>query len=144
MVGSSWPRSLIEELTEGALAQPDLLLEDLWRAVFAAKRVEMNGTPCGGRQIVNLGKEARRTPPQGDEDDAVLVEAIEPIIRRELGIEHQVLGHSAILTLPECDEAENLVGFLALTNIGIRVAEDLSVGILGEEGENAGLAATSL
>src|SRR5260370_7254723 len=45
---------------------------------------------------------------------------------------------------PEVDEPEDLVRLLALADVGSGVAEHLTVGILGEEREDAGLAATSL
>ncbi len=45
---------------------------------------------------------------------------------------------------PEVNEAEDLVGLLAFTDIGVGIAEHLGVGILRQEGEDAGLAATSL
>ena len=53
-------------------------------------------------------------------------------------------GALAVLALPEVDEAEDLVGLLALAHIGVGVAEGLAVGVLGEEGEDAGLAAAAL
>ena len=53
-------------------------------------------------------------------------------------------GSLAVLALPEVDEAEDLLGLLALADVGVGVAEHLAVGILGQEGEDAGLAATSL
>ena len=49
-----------------------------------------------------------------------------------------------MLPRPELDEAEDLFGFLTLADIGVRVAEDLAVGILSQESENTGLSATSL
>jgi len=52
--------------------------------------------------------------------------------------------HAAILALPECDEAKDLLGLLALADVGVRIAEHLAVSVLGEEGEDAGLAAAAL
>jgi len=66
------------------------------------------------------------------------------MIGGELGVENEVLRRFAVLALPEVDEAENLVGLLTLANIGVGIAEDLGIGVLGQEGEDAGLAATSL
>ena len=54
------------------------------------------------------------------------------------------LRRAAVVALPEVDEAEDLFGLLALADVGVGVAEDLAVGVLGEEGENAGLAAAAL
>src|SRR3974390_3913437 len=50
---------------------------------------------------------------------------------------------ASVVAGPEGDEAEDLVGLLALADVGSRVAEHLSVGILCEEGQNARLAATA-
>jgi hypothetical protein len=96
--------------------------------------------PAGG----GFGEEFGRAAAQGEEGDAGRVEPIEPVIGGELGIEDELLRCLAVLALPEGDEAENLVRLLALANIGVRVAEHLGLGVLGEEGEDAGLAPTSL
>ena len=44
---------------------------------------------------------------------------------------------------PEVDEAEDFLAFLALADVGVGIAEDLAVGVLGEEGEHTGLAAAA-
>ncbi len=49
-----------------------------------------------------------------------------------------------MLACPEVDEAEDLVGLLAFAEIGVGVAEDVAVGVLGEEGEDGGLSAAAL
>src|ERR1700752_1905085 len=54
-----------------------------------------------------------------------------------------MLGRAAVVTFPECDEAKDLLGLLTFADIGIRVAEHMAVGILGQEGEDAGLAAAA-
>ena len=53
----------------------------------------------------------------------------------ELGIEDQFLGQDAGALLPEVHEAENLVGLVGLAQLGVGIAEDAAVGILGEEGQ---------
>jgi hypothetical protein len=45
---------------------------------------------------------------------------------------------------PELDELEDGLGLLAFAQIGIGVAEDLTLGFLGQEGQDAGLAAAPL
>ena len=55
-----------------------------------------------------------------------------------------MLRDAAVLALPEVDEAEHLISFLTLPDVGVRVAEHMAVGILSQEGEDAGLPATSL
>ena len=74
----------------------------------------------------------------------LLLEPIELLIGGELGVEDQMLRRLAMLTRPKPDEAEDLLGLFALADIGVRIAEDLAIGILGQEGENARLSATSL
>ena len=49
-----------------------------------------------------------------------------------------MLRDAAVLALPEVDEAEHLVDFLTLPDVGVRVAEHMAVGILSQEGEDAG------
>ena len=60
-----------------------------------------------------------------------------------MGVEDQVAGPVAVGALPEVDEAEDLLGLFALAQIGVGVAEGLALGILGQEGEDAGLAAAA-
>ena len=133
-----------EELAVGALARTHLLFVDPWGAVFAVGHIERDGAPGRWRQVIDFGEQAGRAPAQGEEGDAGGVEPIEPVVGGELGVEDEVLRQLAVLALPEGDEAEDLLGLLALADIGIGVAEHLGVGILGKEGEDAGLAATSL
>jgi len=73
-----------------------------------------------------------------------LIEPVETVVSRELGVEHQVARRAAMVSGPEVDETEDLLRLLALADVGVGVAEHLAVGILGEEREDAGLAATSL
>ena len=133
-----------EELAVGALVRTRLLLEDAWLAVFAVGHVEGDGAPGRWRQVLDLGEEAGRAPAQGDEGDAGGIEPVEPLVGGELGIEDEVLRQLAVPAPPEFDEAEDFLGLLALADIGIGVAEHLGIGILGQEGEDAGLPATSL
>src|SRR5215470_9770820 len=76
----------------------------------------------------------------GDENDALRVEPVEALEGGELGIKHEMLRRLAVLAGPEFDEAEDLLGLLTLADVGVGVAEHLAVGILRQEGENAGLA----
>ena len=40
-----------------------------------------------------------------------------------------------MLALPERDEAKDLLGLLALADVGVRIAVHLAISVLGEEGE---------
>ena len=138
------PKVLDEELSERPFMGLSLLLEDARRSILALWQVEIDGAPGGGGQVMDLLEQSRGAAAQGDESDVVVVEAVEVSVGCELGIEDQMLRRSAVLALPERDEAEDLVGLLAFAEIGVGVAEDVAVGVLGEEGENAGLAAAAL
>ncbi len=133
-----------EELAERALLGARLLLIDPRGAVFAVGHVERNGAPSRGRQLIDLGQEFWRAAAQGQEGDAGLIEPVETVVCGELGIEDQMARRAAMVGSPEVDEAEDLFGLLAFADVGVGVAEHVAVGILGEERENAGLAATSL
>ncbi len=81
--------------------------------------VERDGTPGRWRQVVDFGEQAWRASSQGQKGDAGGIEPIEPLIGGELGVEDEMLRRLAVLALPEVDEAENLIGLLALANIGV-------------------------
>ena len=57
----------------------------------------------------------------------------------QLRIEDQVRRQLPVSLLPEVDEAKDLLGFVALAQIGIRVAERMSLGILGQKDQHARL-----
>ena len=133
-----------EELAEGALVRTRLLFVDARGAMLAAGYVEGDGAPSRWRQVVDLGEQAWRASPQGDEGDPGRIEPIEAVVGGELGVEDEVLRQAAMLALPERDEAKDLLGLLALADVGVRIAEHLAVGVLGQEGEDAGLAAAAL
>ena len=48
-----------------------------------------------------------------------------------------------MLPLPELDEVEDLLGLLALAQIGVGVAKGATAGVLGEEGQHTGLGAAA-
>src|SRR5262249_353169 len=106
-----------EELAEGVLSGTGLLLIDLGCAIFAMGHIEGDGAPGGRRQPCDLPEQFARTPPQGHEGDARVIEAIEPFVGGKLGVEHQELWWTAVLLGPEVDEAEDLVGLLASADI---------------------------
>jgi hypothetical protein len=97
----------------------------------------------GGRLAISASSagERRRRVRQGD---AGGIEPVEPRVGGPLGVEDEVLRHLAVLALPKVDEAEDFIGFLALANVGVGIAEHLGLGILGQEDQNAGLATPSL
>ena len=85
----------------------------------------------------------RRATPQGHEPDPAPVQAIEMGVRRQLRIEHQLLGRAPRPALPEVHELQDLVGLLRLGDARVGIAEDPLGGIAGEEDQDALLAATA-
>ena len=63
------------------------------------------------------------------------------MVRRESNTRWR--GSSPCSLLPELDETEDLLGLLALAQIGVGVAEGAAAGVLGEEGQHAGLGAAA-
>ena len=94
--------------------------------------------------MADLGEQAGRAPPQGEEGDAGGIEPVEPLVGGELGIEDEMLRLLAVLASPKIDEAEDLLGLFAFEDVGIGIAKYLGIGVLRQEGEDAGLTATSL
>ena len=107
----------------------------LGRPVFPGRYVQLDGTPSRTRQVLNLLQYLRRPPPQGNEGDAHLVQARQAVERGQAGIEDQVAGQFPMRLLPEGDKAKDFFGFLAFTNVGVRVAERVRLGVLGKEGQ---------
>ena len=133
-----------EELAEVALTRTGLLFVVARGAILAAGALEFDGAPGRWRQAVDLGEKARRAPAQGDKGDPAGIETIEAVIGGELGVEDEVARRAAVLAFPERDEAKDLLGFLALADVGVRITKYLTVGVLGQEGEDTGLAAAAL
>ncbi len=52
-------------------------------------------------------------------------------------------GQPAMSALPEVDESKDLLGFFALAQIGVGLAEGVGAGLLGQEDQDTGLAATA-
>lgn len=132
-----------EELAEVALSGSDGLLEDAWRAVLALRQVESDGALGEERQGFDLGEESSVAPAQGDEGDSVLVETVEPVEGGELGVEYEMAGRAAVIAGPEVDEAEHRIGLFAFADVGVGVAENVAVGVLGEKDEYSRLPAAA-
>src|SRR5438093_12102936 len=101
---------LDEQLAEVATLKTNALFVDARRAVLAGRDVQLNGAPCGTRQQDDLLEKLWRAPAQSDERDVHLVEARQLGVRRQARIEHEMAGEIAVGALPECDEAEDLLG----------------------------------
>jgi hypothetical protein len=55
-----------------------------------------------------------------------------------------MISLSTTFGIGRCHDRDRNDGLLALADVGVRIAEHLAVGTLGEEGEDAGLAAAAL
>ena len=143
MVGSSWPRSVMKNWRK-VRSRTGLVFVDARGAMLAAGDIKGDDAPSRWRQVVDLGEQAWRASPQGDEGYSGRIEPIEAVVGSELGVEDEVLRQAAVLTLPEGDETKDLLGLVALADVGVRITEYLAVGVLDQEGEDAGLAAAAL
>jgi hypothetical protein len=110
---------------------------------IATGQVERDGAPRRCRQLIDFDEQAFGAPAQRHKGDPGGIQLVEPFVSRELGIEYEALWQLAMLTLPELDQTEDFLGLLTFANVGVRVAEHLTVGVLGEEREDAGLTATA-
>ena len=128
------------ELAEVPPGERDGLLDVARGAVLAGRHVQFDGAPGRPRQQHDLLEQGGRAAPQRDERDLHLVEPRQSAMGRQLRIEDQVRRQGAVRPLPEVDEAKDLIGFVALAKIGVRVAERVGVGILREKDEHARLA----
>ena len=81
---------LDEELTEGAFDEADLLFIDAGGLVLAGGDVQSDATPGGRSQRGEFFEKLWRAPPKGNEVDALCIEAFEPIVGGQLGVEDQV------------------------------------------------------
>jgi hypothetical protein len=86
----------------------------------------------------------RGAPPQSDEADLLRIERVQVCVGGELAVEDQLLRQRPGARLPELDEAQDFIVLLILAQIRIGIAEHLLLRILGEEDEDAFLAAAAL
>ena len=67
-----------------------------------------------------------------------MIESCQMGVGGEARIEHQVSGIGPVVFLPESDEAEDLFGLLALAQVGVRVAERPTLGVLARKASTLG------
>src|SRR4029453_810081 len=95
-----------------------------------------DGSPGRTRQGRYLGVERGGAAPKREERDAEVVQLRQPCVGRELRVEDEVARALAVALLPKRNEAQHLVCFLALAEIRVRIAEDLALRVLCEEGQD--------
>jgi len=126
------------------VAQGDPTVDDAGRAVDATDACEVDlvpGRPWGG---IDLGRHARGASLEGDHVHALGIQLIQDSIGGQLAVEDGLAGRSARAVLPERDEGEDLPGGILLAEVVVDVAEDATVRILSEEGEDTLLTAAAL
>ena len=128
------------QISNGQLAERTVVAVELDPAIQNARRfvgagdaLELDPSPSRRRGLGDLFEQLLGPPPQGDELNPQPVQLAELGIGRQLGVEDQLLGKAASPLLPELDEAEDLIIPLVLPQVGVGVAEDSSVGVLGQE-----------
>jgi hypothetical protein len=62
-----------------------------------------------------------------------LIEPVEARVGGQFGVEDQLRRRAAVLAGPELDEPEDCLRLLAFAQVRVGVAEDLALGILGQE-----------
>src|ERR1019366_3275471 len=115
---------------------------DPWMAELPRRHIQLNSSPRRRRKRRDLAKESCAPAPQSHENDVVV--AIQPCefgVGGESGVEYEMLRRGPVGLGPEGDEAEDLFGLLALSQVRVGVAECTAGCILGQKCEHAFLAA---
>ena len=143
-------RVLVAEIQDSDLADrpripPQLhrLVEGPRMAVAPADMVQFDPAPLRGGRGPHGLDQLRRTPPQGQETDAELVELGQDRPGGQGAVEDQFLGIGPRPLPAEVREPERSFGAGLLAHGGLGVAEDPGVDAAGEEGEDALLAAAA-
>ena len=144
-------RVLVAQIQDRDLAErpripPQLhrLVEGPRMAVAPADMVQFDPAPLRGGRGAHGLDQLRRTPPQGQETDAELVELGQNRPGGQGAVEDQFLGIGPRPLPAEVREPERRFGAGLFAHGGFGVAEDPGVDAAGEEGEDALLAAAAL
>ena len=129
-----------KELPEGRSGQDDRLFKHPRRLEPARGHIQAYAAPARSRQVFDFSEQLGRSPAQRDEGDTQGLQSRQMRIGGQARIEDEVAGILPVMFLPEGDEAEDLLGFIALAQIGVGVAEGATGRILGEERQDARLA----
>ena len=126
VVGEQDRRLLMPEVLNQELPQRPLVVAQLYPLVHHARRlelavrhVELDRPPRRAGQGRARRQQCRGSTSEGDEGYAQGVELGQIPIGRELGIEDQMARPCAVLLLPEGDEAQDIIGLLALPEVAI-------------------------
>ena len=150
-VGEQQNGLVVAEVEDGDLAdgageagQVDGLIERARVAVAAADVGQPQALPVRVGRGSDGGQDLLGAAAKSEEADAELVELGEVGVGGEGAVEDEFARVVAGLILPSGGEAQDLVVLVLLADGGVGVAEDARVGVAGEEGEDALLAAAAL
>ncbi len=151
LVGQQQGGLLVAEVGDGDLAdrlgvaaEPDRAVEDARGTVDAADIGKRHLAPLGGRGGQQLVDQLGAAAAQGEEVDAELVEPGEVGVGGQAGVEDEFGRVLAGAVLPGFGEAQDGGVLVGLAQAGIGPGEQARVGVAGEEGEDAFLAAAAL
>ncbi len=151
LVGEQQGRLFVAEIGDGDLAdvvgvvlETDLAFEDPRRAIDAADVGEGDLAPVRGGRGEQFRDHLWGAPAERQEGDAQLVQLGEVGIGRQAAVEDEFGGQLAGAFAPGRGEAQDLVVLAVLAEAGVGPSEEACVGVAGEEGEDAFLAAAAL
>ena len=131
------------KLPEVAATETNRLLVNPGRAILAGGDIELDHPPGRARQQNDVLENLRRPAPERDERNAHRVQPCQLRLCRQPGVEDDLARRFAVRFFPERDEAEDLLRLLSLAEIRVGITEGPAFGILGQEDQDARLAAAA-
>ena len=128
----------------GIVPDAERAVEDARGSVSPANIGEGDAAPIAVRHGQQFADHLGASPADGGEADAHFIQLGKVGVGGELAVEDELGGQGSGAFAPDLGEAEDLAGLILLADPGVGVSEDARVGIAGEEGEDAALAAAAL
>ena len=151
MVGQQQGGLVVAEVGDGDLAQghragaqADLGCKDAGVAIAAPDVVQLDALPVLGGGVAQGLEHLGGAAAEGEEADALGVQLGEHGVGGEAGVEDEFGGQRAGALAEGVNEAQDGFVLVALLDGGVGEAEQAVVGVAGEEGEDAVLAARAL
>jgi len=145
VVGEEDGRLIVAEIPDQELAdrafvafQGHSLVDDAGSLELSMRDIQTNRFPSGARHRRYFGDQLGGSASEGEEGDAHFIELGQIGVGGELGVKNEMGRAFAITFLPKPHESKHFIGLFALAEVGVGVAEDLSLCVLGEERENGG------
>ena len=105
------------------------------RSILAFGMINADRVPLLGGKLADVFDQAFSTPAQGNEFDAIAIEAAEVFISRQARIKDQAFQRLAAMRFfPKVDEGQHLVTLIAMLDLGIAIGEDAGIGVLCQKG----------